>query len=68
MHGTALCHIVKIQGTLLREHIVQENVFVHAGRDKRPIVEFALESAQAVRKMASKQAWQKSQAKAQGEC
>lgn len=33
-----------------------------AGREKRPIVEFALESAQAVRKMATKQAWQKSQA------
>ena len=32
-----------------------------AGRDKRPIVEFALESAQAVRKMATKQAWQKTQ-------
>ncbi|KAL0051511.1 hypothetical protein WJX82_008930 [Trebouxia sp. C0006] len=32
------------------------------GREKRPIVEFALESAQAVRKMATKQAWQKSQA------
>ncbi|KAL3142888.1 hypothetical protein ABBQ38_003176 [Trebouxia sp. C0009 RCD-2024] len=30
-------------------------------RDKRPVVEFALESAQAVRKMATKQAWQKSQ-------
>ena len=36
-----------------------------AGRDKRPIVEFALESAQAVRKMATKQAWQKSQAQSQ---
>ena len=32
-----------------------------AGRDKRPVVEFALESAQAVRKMATKQAWQKTQ-------
>ncbi len=35
------------------------------GRDKRPIVEFALESAQAVRKMATKQAWQKSQVQGQ---
>ena len=36
-----------------------------AGRDKRPIVEFALESAQAVRKMATKQAWQKTQVQGQ---
>lgn len=36
-----------------------------AGRDKRPIVEFALESAQAVRKMATKQAWQKTQLQGQ---
>lgn len=36
-----------------------------AGREKRPIVEFALESAQAVRKMATKQAWQKTQAQGQ---
>ena len=35
------------------------------GRDKRPIVEFALESAQAVRKMATKQAWQKTQTQGQ---
>ena len=34
-----------------------------AGQEKRPIVEFALESAQAVRKMAAKQAWQKTQPK-----
>ena len=37
-------------------------LMLFAGRDKRPVVEFALESAQAVRKMASKQAWQKAQA------
>lgn len=36
-----------------------------AGRDKRPIVEFALESAQAVRKMATKQAWQRTQTQGQ---
>lgn len=36
-----------------------------AGRDKRPVVEFALESAQAVRKMATKQAWQKTQTQGQ---
>ena len=32
-----------------------------AGTDKRPIVEFALENTQALRKMAAKQAWQKTQ-------
>lgn len=32
-----------------------------AGQEKRPIVEFALENTQALRKMAAKQAWQKTQ-------
>lgn len=32
-----------------------------AGSEKRPIVEFALENTQALRKMAAKQAWQKTQ-------